>query len=76
MKTVRLRSIAEAEVSEATSWYTAQSRDVAARFVDAIDEALGRIQQAPDAYPLVTPTLRRIVLRHFPYAVYYRVFPR
>jgi hypothetical protein len=40
-----------------------------------VDEALERIRQSPEANPLVTPTLRRVLLRRFPYAVYYRVFP-
>jgi toxin ParE1/3/4 len=72
---VRLRSIAEAELAEATTWYVSRSLDVASRFLDSVEEALERIRQAPDANPMVTPTLRRILLRRFPYAVYYRVFP-
>jgi toxin ParE1/3/4 len=72
---VRLRSIADAELAEALKWYATRSRDVATRFLGAVEEALERIRQAPDANPLVTPTLRRVLLRRFPYAVYYRVFP-
>ena len=75
MLPVRLRSIADAELAEATKWYASRSRDVASRFLDAVDEALERIRQSPEANPLVTPTLRRVLLRRFPYAVYYRVFP-
>ena len=73
MLRVRLRSIADAELGEATKWYAARSRDVASRFLDAVDEALDRIRQAPDANPLVTPTLRRILLRRFPYKIFYQI---
>jgi hypothetical protein len=65
---VRLRSIADAELAEATKWYASRSRDVASRFLDAVEEALERIRLAPTANPLVTPTLRRVLLRRFPYA--------
>jgi toxin ParE1/3/4 len=72
---LRLRSIAEAELAEAVTWYAAQSPAVAARFLDAIDAAFDRIRANPDAFPLVSPTLRRLLVPRFPYAVYFRVFP-
>lgn len=70
MKPVRLRSIAEGEVAEAISWCTAQSPDVAGRFVEVIDEATVPIQQARGlsdghrswqrTYPIITGNENRI----------------
>jgi plasmid stabilization system protein ParE len=45
------------------------------RFLEALEEGLERIRQSPEAYPLVTPILRRILPCRSPYAVYHRVFP-
>ena len=75
MRRLRLRSIAEAELAEAVTWYHSRSPEVARRFLDAIDTALAQVRESPEAFPLVTPTLRRILVRRFPYAVYFRVFP-
>ena len=64
MLPVRFRSIADAELAEASTWYASRSPDVATRFLDAAEEAVERIRRGPDANPLVTPTLRRVLLHH------------
>ena len=74
MPRVVLRSAAEAEVADAVGWYAERSRDIAARFLLALDEALALVADNPAAFPMVRPPLRRCLLSHFPYAVYYRVY--
>ena len=73
MPRLRLQSIAEAEIAEALEWYRVRSARAATDFLATIDQTLRRIQQTPEAFPLVAATLRRVLLPHFPYAVYYRV---
>jgi plasmid stabilization system protein ParE len=72
---LRLQSIAEAEVAEALEWYRQQSATAAQDFLAAVDQTLRRIEQDPESLPLVSKTLRRVLLPRFPYAIYYRVFP-
>lgn len=75
MKRIIFRSPAEAEVAEAAKWYAERSRDIAAEFLIAIDESLQLIRENPAVFPIVRPPLRRCIISHFPYAIYYRVYP-
>jgi toxin ParE1/3/4 len=38
-----------------------------------VDAAFARAIEAPQSFPIVYRTLRRIVLRRFPYLVYFRL---
>ena len=75
MRPVRVRPTAQLEVAEAFHWYLQRSAVAAQRFLDAVDEAIGAIEEAPERYPVIHGRLRRVLLRRFPYAVYFRVFP-
>lgn len=41
--------------------------------MECIDDALSRIVRNPKLYPIVYRTLRRVVVRRFPFAVFYEV---
>lgn len=75
MRPVRIRPTARLEVAEAFEWYLQRSGVAAQRFLDAVDEAIGAIEEAPERSPIIHGHLRRVLLRRFPYAIYYRVFP-
>ena len=45
-------------------------------FLAVVDDALREIAEDPERFPVVHGRLRRIVLRRFPYAVYYKIYPR
>jgi plasmid stabilization system protein ParE len=49
------------------------SADLNIEFMERIDDALSRIESNPQMYPIVYRTLRRAVVRHFPFAVFYEV---
>jgi len=67
-----VRKLAKAEIVGAFDWYHQHSPAAARRFLDAVDHA---ITEAPERYPVVRGRLRRVLLRGFPYAVYYKVYP-
>ncbi len=75
MARVLLRTLAEAEVTEATEWYAARSFETARRFVSMVDVTVDRIAAAPDSFPKVGAKLRRAIVPHFPYAIYFVVLP-
>lgn len=52
-----------------------RSSPAAASFLVAVDEALESIREAPERRPVIRGKLRRVLLRGFPYGVYYKVFP-
>ncbi len=66
-----LRPQAEAELLDARDWYEAQRPGLGRTFATEVDMVLGRIVQAPLAYPRVQGETRRALVRRFPYAIYF-----
>jgi plasmid stabilization system protein ParE len=72
VRPLRLQSVAETEVAEAVDWYRTRSPSAARGFLLELDSTLRKIHRDPDSFPLVTRTLRRALLSHFHYGVYFR----
>ncbi len=70
--TLALRSEAEADIFDAFRWYESKRAGLGHAFVDEVDGAFERITQTPTAFALVHRDVRRLVLRRFPYVVYFR----
>jgi plasmid stabilization system protein ParE len=64
-----LRPQAVAELDEAAAWYSARSRGLGAEFVRLVDEAFAAIERNPLKFPHIHGSLRRAVLRRFPYSI-------
>lgn len=65
-----------ADISEAARWYAERDRQAGARFVVAVDRAIRRARQWPDAGSPVedvktSATIRRVPVGRFPYQVVY-----
>lgn len=75
MPRLRIRRVARAEIVAAFEWYAARDPDAAGRFVDAVDRAIATIAEAPKRQPVIRGKLRRVLLKGFPYAVYYKIYP-
>jgi len=72
MLAVRFHPDAEREFREAFVWYESQRPGLGAEFMLSIDEAIERLRHSPDAYPEVYNTIRRVVVRRFPFAIFYK----
>lgn len=70
---IRFQSDADAELAEAREWYAHQRKDLDAEFMQCIDETLARIARDPSLYPIEYRSLRRAVVRRFPFAIFYEV---
>ncbi len=75
MRRLRVRKAARAEITAAFEWYLEHSPRAAARFLEAVDDAMRRIEEAPEQQPVIRGRLRRVLLRRFPYGIYYKVYP-
>jgi plasmid stabilization system protein ParE len=73
---LRVRRGARGEIEAAFAWYLARSPRAAARFLDAVNHAMKAVEKAPRRHAVVHGMLRRVLLRGFPYALYYKVYPR
>jgi plasmid stabilization system protein ParE len=68
---IRFTPEADAELAEARYWYAHQQEDLDIEFMKSIDDALLRIVRNPEL--VVYRALRRVVVRRFPFAVFYEV---
>ncbi len=64
---------ASADIEDAHAWYDAQRAGLGSEFERELDVVLRFWEQRPEAGPVVHRTLRRLLVKRFPYAVYYRV---
>ncbi|HKO36377.1 MAG TPA: type II toxin-antitoxin system RelE/ParE family toxin [Pyrinomonadaceae bacterium] len=68
---IRFTPEADDELAEARQWYARQRERLDVEFMQSIDEALTRVVTNPNQYPIVYRTLRRAVVRRFPFALFY-----
>lgn len=65
--------LAVADVEAAVDWYEEQSAGLGAEFESAFMAALRQVEHQPRAYQPQHRELRRVLMRRFPYGVYFRV---
>jgi hypothetical protein len=69
------RPATAAYVEEAFSWYEQQRPGLGKEFLDVVDAALREIVGYPLRQTVIFRDMRRLLLKRFPYAVFYRVYP-
>lgn len=67
-----LRRAAEIDLAAIEDWYDGQRHGLGIEFREAVDHAIARIAGDPLAYPERYRGTRRILLRRFPYVLWYR----
>ncbi len=67
--------LAEYELSEAAQYYDLEEPGLGAAFLEEVDRCLQSIQAAPEAGAILRGTVRRRLLRRFPYALLYKIKP-
>jgi plasmid stabilization system protein ParE len=56
-------------------WYANNEPGLAVRFIEAVEETIRRIVEAPTRWRLVEEDIRRCLTRRFPYGVLYTMEP-
>ncbi|MBI2298209.1 MAG: type II toxin-antitoxin system RelE/ParE family toxin [Armatimonadetes bacterium] len=64
---------AEQDVESAVDWYEAQRGGLSHDFLDPLRAAIDRIAEQPLVYQDLRAGVRRVLLRRFPYCVYFAV---
>jgi plasmid stabilization system protein ParE len=71
MLNIVFRTSASAQVVEAQAWYDKQRQGLGAEFARSLESAISRIARNPLAAPAVHLEVRRVLLKRFPYSVFY-----
>ncbi|MFM7550964.1 MAG: type II toxin-antitoxin system RelE/ParE family toxin [Cyanobacteriota bacterium] len=69
---VRVLPEALKDLIETQRWYASRQPGLGQAFAEAIAEAVERIVRDPATFPCVHGAVRRLVMRRFPYAIYFR----
>ncbi len=59
------------DLDDAFQWYEDQRRSLGGEFVREADANMAALLSIPQAHPVVLKDVRRIILKRFPYGVYY-----
>lgn len=71
-RSVRFLPEALDDLIESQRWYASRERGLEEAFAEAIAVAVERIVKDPASFPCVYGSVRRLVVRRFPDAVYFR----
>ncbi len=66
-----IQPAAEAEITEAFRWYEDKNEGLGSEFMRALDATLSAIQRNPTSYAVIHQSVRRAMLRRFPYGIFY-----
>jgi plasmid stabilization system protein ParE len=73
MKRVSFHVLAERELNDAALYYEQESEGLGLRFIDEVERYVGLVRDNPEAGPVIRGSVRRRLLRSFPYAILYSV---
>ena len=71
---VRLTPEARADVAEARLWYRQRELGLDARFLDAVEACVNSVSDHPERGLVVEGTIRRLLIRGFPYCIFYTLY--
>ncbi|MBF0275127.1 MAG: type II toxin-antitoxin system RelE/ParE family toxin [Nitrospinae bacterium] len=66
------RRAAKAEFYEACEWYESKRLGLSLDFIFEIDYCLSLVSQNPHQYPFIHKDVRKVVVKRFPYCLYFR----
>lgn len=72
---VVVRPEAAGDIEDAYNWYERARAGLGEEFLSAVRERLDSAIAHPEQFPLVHRSVRRALLRRFPYSLLYRVEP-
>jgi len=74
-RNVSYHHLAEIELNEAAEYYDRESPGLGVTFLKEVERAVEHILELPEGSPRVTRTVRRKLLRRFPYGILYSLRP-
>lgn len=66
-----VRPEAQINIRDAAVWYEQRETGLGQRFMEEIRQSLKSISRLPLRFPVIENGVRRLLLRRFPYAIYF-----
>lgn len=66
-----LKPIVLIDLDEAISWYEAEQNGLGEQFFNSFVKAKDKIKKNPHRYPNIIPKVKRVLLKKFPYKLFY-----
>ena len=66
---------AEADLDDAVAWYDEHAPSATARFLNAVDDTFVAVERAPLQFHLERGDVRKALVNHFPYVVFFVILP-
>ena len=70
---LRIRNAAEADIREAYEYYEECRHGLGQDFILCIEESLDKITRNPDQYPTIHRNIHRILVKRFPFGIFFVV---
>jgi len=70
---ISISSRAQKEITEAFLWYEQQRSGLGTQLMLLLEKKFELLQQNPSQYPAVYKTIRRSLIKKFPYSIFYIV---
>ena len=71
---IRFQSAAELDLAEAFNWYEKQQSGLGAALLSEVERGLRLICAAPERFPVVHKSIRRMLIARFPFGIFYQQF--
>jgi plasmid stabilization system protein ParE len=71
VRNIVFRTSANAQLVAAKTWYEQQRHGLGEEFARSLESAINRVARNPFAAPAVHQEVRRVLLKRFPYSVFY-----
>src|SRR5215467_13716067 len=75
MPEISFHRFADQELNDTAQYYQLESPGLGVAFLDEVERSLQSITKHPDSSPVLSGSVRRRLLRRFPYALLYTVKP-
>jgi len=72
---LEVRPAAAADIEETALWYESKRSGLGSEFLEELQYMKASIAESPRRFPVITRDTRRVMLRRFPYALYFRLYP-
>jgi hypothetical protein len=70
---VSIRALAEADLRQAHLWYENERLGLGDDFLLSIADAMIRLEESPEHFPIYYEDFRRLLTEKFPYKIFFRI---